>query len=189
MSVLQEREDHLTMMTSAYDLLLKYVINLLKPKRPQVWRSIKTNNTAFRARVDCMEGSRDILKAIGYSEVTQTSMQFPEDVEEPDHERLRTFSAELLMAKLEVEQMNDRQQTPQSLDPQQQQQQQQQQYTAEQQPSIQPHRGGGMFPTVSNTEAFQYSNASPDAQSPSGQNGQMQQQEQGTLDPTSQLQP
>ena len=157
MSVLQEREDHLTMMTSAYDLLLKYVINLLKPKRPQVWRSIKTNNTAFRARVDCMEGSRD-MKAIGYSEVTQTSMQFPEDVEEQDHERLRTFAVELLMAKLEVEQMNDRQQTPQSLDPQQ--QQQQQQYTAERQPSIQPHRGGGMFPSVSNTEAFQYPNAS-----------------------------
>ena len=93
-------------MTSAYDLLLKYVINLMKPKRPQVWRSIKTNNTAFKARVACMEGAKDILKRVGYSVVTDTAMQFPEDVVEPDRSRLEAIAAELLMAKLEVDEMN-----------------------------------------------------------------------------------
>lgn len=98
--------DHLTLMTSAYDLLLKYVINLMKPRRPQVWRSIKTNNTAFKARVACMEGAKDILKTVGYSVVTDTAMQFPEEVVEPDRTRLEAIAAELLMAKLEVDELN-----------------------------------------------------------------------------------
>lgn len=94
------------MMTSAYDLLLKYVINLLKNKRPQVWRSIKTNNTAFKARVSCMNGSTEILQTVGYTVARENAMCFPDDVEEPDKERLFVIAAELLMAKLEVEQMN-----------------------------------------------------------------------------------
>ena len=99
-------------MTSAYDLLLKYVINLMKPKRPQVWRSIKTNNTAFKARVACMEGAKDILERVGYSVVTDTAMQFPEDVVEPDRSRLEAIAAELLMAKLEVDEMNTQPPSP-----------------------------------------------------------------------------
>ena len=94
-------------MTSAYDLLLKYAINLLKARRPQVWRSIKTNNSAFKARVDCMEGARDILTAIGYSERTENAMQFPESVMQPDMRRLCAVAAELLMAKLEVEEKEE----------------------------------------------------------------------------------
>ena len=93
------------MMTSAYDLLLKYVINLLKEKRPQVWRSIKTNNTAFKARVACMKGAEEILRNAGYTEARENSMCFPDSVEEPDKERLSVIAAELLMAKLEVEQL------------------------------------------------------------------------------------
>ena len=84
----------------------------MKPKRPQVWRSIKTNNTAFKARVACMEGAKDILKRVGYSVVTDTAMQFPEDVQEPDRSRLEAIAAELLMAKLEVDEMNTQPQPP-----------------------------------------------------------------------------
>ena len=91
------------MMTSVFDFLLKYVINLLKPKRPQVWRSIKTNNTSFRTRADCMAGAREVLSMVGYSEMTPDSIQFPASVEEPDTAKLRVLAAELLMAKLEVE--------------------------------------------------------------------------------------
>ena len=93
-------------MTSAYDLLLKFVINLLKPNRPPVWRSIKTNNTAFRARVACMRGYEDILKTAGYTEKKEDSLQFPENVQEPDKQKLYVIAAELLMARLEVDRMN-----------------------------------------------------------------------------------
>jgi len=94
------------MMTSAYDQLLKYISNLLRTKRPQVWRSIKTNNTAFKARVTCMVGAEEILKQAGYSEVRSDSLCFPDDVTEPDKGMLSILASEILMAKLEVEQMN-----------------------------------------------------------------------------------
>ena len=93
-------------MTSALDLLLKFVINLLKPNRPPVWRSIKTNNTAFRARVACMKGYEDVLRLMGYTEVEQNSLQFPEHVLEPDKPKLYVVVAELLMAKLEMDQLS-----------------------------------------------------------------------------------
>ena len=93
-------------MTSAYDLLLKFVINLLKPNRPSVWRSIKTNTPAFLARVACMRGYEDILKTAGYTEKDENSLQFPDSVQEPDKTKLYVIAAELLMARLEVEQMN-----------------------------------------------------------------------------------
>ena len=105
----QHKNNHLGMMATAYDLLLKYVMNLIRPKRPQAWRSINITNKAF-ASINYMEGGRDILRMIGYSEVTQTSMEFPEDVEEPERERLIIIAAELLMANLEVEQLNAAQQ-------------------------------------------------------------------------------
>ena len=101
------RTDYLTSMTSAYDLLLKFVINLLKPNRPPVWRSIKTNNSAFKARVACMQGYEDILRTAGYTEKDENSLQFPDSVQEPDKTKLYVIAAELLMARLEVEQMNN----------------------------------------------------------------------------------
>lgn len=104
LSLVQDKPNYPSMIAQACDLLLKYVINLLKPRRPQVWRSIKTTNSHFCARVDCMVGARDILKDIGYSETQSPSaMQFPEHVKEPDKEKLHVIAAELLMAKLEAE--------------------------------------------------------------------------------------
>jgi hypothetical protein len=94
-------------MVSAFDLLLKFVINLLKPNRPPVWRSIKTDNTAFRARVARMKGHEDILRLIGYTELGENSLQFPEYVPEPEKPKLYVMAAELLMAKLEVEQLSE----------------------------------------------------------------------------------
>lgn len=109
----QGKADYLTSMTSAYDLLLKFVINLLKPNRPPVWRSIKTNNTAFRARVACMRGYEDILKTAGYTEKKEDSLQFPESIQEPDKQKLYVIAAELLMARLEVDRMNPASQSQQ----------------------------------------------------------------------------
>ena len=92
-------------MISAFDLLLKFAINLLKPNRPQVWRSIRTDNAAFRARVACMKGHEEILRQMGYTDLREKTLQFPEHVLEPDKPKLYVVAAELLMAKLEVEQL------------------------------------------------------------------------------------
>ena len=48
-------------------------------------------------------GARDILVQIGYSETSPSAMQFPESVKEPNKEKLHVIAAELLMAKLEAE--------------------------------------------------------------------------------------
>ena len=107
------------MIAQAFDLLLKYVINLLKHKRPQVWRSIKTTNSHFCARVDCMVGARQILEKIGYSDMQTdpTAMQFPDHVKEPDKNKLHVIAAELLMAKLEAELMHRRRMNHQTSEP------------------------------------------------------------------------
>ena len=101
-------------MISAFDIFLKYVINLLKPNRPLVWRSIKTDNTTFRARVARMKGHEDILRLMGYTELGGNSLQFPEYVIEPDKPKLYIMAAELLMAKIEVEQLNEQTSTASS---------------------------------------------------------------------------
>ena len=93
------------MMVTAFDLLLKYATNLLGSKRPPKWRTIAVNSGNFKARIDCMNGARDILKLIGYCEETQTSMNFPEAVPEPDRWKVSSIAAELLMAKVGVEQI------------------------------------------------------------------------------------
>ena len=97
-------------MTAVFDSLLKYINNLLKPKRPPVWRTIKTNIPWFENRVDCIEGARDVLKIAGYSEEKQDSLEFPDYVQEPDKPKLYILTAELHMAKLELEMMSNKEQ-------------------------------------------------------------------------------
>ena len=79
-------------MIASYDLLLKLVTNLIKPERP---------NPSFKDATPLMKGYESILQIAGYKE--DSSMK---DVLEPDKGKLSILAAELLMAKLEVEQMN-----------------------------------------------------------------------------------
>ena len=65
----------------------------------------------------CMKGYEDILRTAGYTEKDENSLQFPDHVQEPDKTKLYVIAAELLMARLEVDQMNratqNRQEEPQ----------------------------------------------------------------------------
>ena len=54
-------------------------------------------------RVDCMIGAREILREMGYTETGEDHIRFPDEVEDPHRAKLLVISAELLMAKLEVE--------------------------------------------------------------------------------------
>ena len=98
---------HLSVMTLSLDGLLKYTINLIIPKRPSNWRSINTANTFFKNHnVAYMKGHEKILRTAGYSEKEGFSLKFPDTVQEPDQAQLSILAAELLMARLEVEQMS-----------------------------------------------------------------------------------
>lgn len=99
----QEKDNRSRTIAGACEILLKYTTNLLIPRRPLVWRAIKTTGSLFRARVDCMIGARDILKMIGYTEEDSNTLRFPDQVKEPDRDKLCVIAAELLMAKLETE--------------------------------------------------------------------------------------
>lgn len=93
-------------MTAAFDSLLKYINNLLKPKRPPAWRTIKTNTPWFQNRVASINGAKEVLKIAGYSTETDDALEFPSSVEEPDKPWLYMLTAELHMAKLELEMMS-----------------------------------------------------------------------------------
>ena len=55
------RKDYLKLITSSFDVLLKYAINLMKPECPPLWRSIETANPSFQNHVACMKGYEVIL--------------------------------------------------------------------------------------------------------------------------------
>ena len=83
-------------MTTSYDLLLKVVTNLIKPEK---------SNPSFKdtTGIPLMKGYEDILQIAGYKGKEDSSMEY---VQEPDKIKLSLLAAELLMAKLEIEQMN-----------------------------------------------------------------------------------
>ena len=92
-------------MTSSFDVLLKYIIDLIKPECPPLWRSIETADPSFQNHVACMKGYEVILQKAGYTVKVGTSLQFPDAVQDPDKAKLSVLAAELLMSRVEVEQM------------------------------------------------------------------------------------
>lgn len=52
-----------------------------------------------------MKGYEEILQSAGYTVKEGASLRFPEDVQEPDKEKLFVLAAELLIARVEVEQI------------------------------------------------------------------------------------
>jgi len=95
------------MMVIAFDVLFRYTVNILKLKRPRNWHTIKFSNAQFQERADCMVGTRDILKLMGYTKPilaedgSQSGLSYP-DPTQIDHDAIKIIGAELLTAKLEV---------------------------------------------------------------------------------------
>jgi len=94
-------------MVTAFDVLFRYTVNMLKLKRPRNWHTIKFSNAQFKARADCMVGTRDILKLMGYTKPilaedgSQSGLSYP-DPTQINHDAIKIIGAELLTAKLEV---------------------------------------------------------------------------------------
>ncbi|XP_038067939.1 uncharacterized protein LOC119737561 [Patiria miniata] len=96
-------DDSLPTLASALGLLEKYGRNLLKPERPQLWKCIYFANSVFRMRVDIIKGARDVLKLMGYSEVVEDGLSFPTDQESPSLDLVAIVTADLAIAKREIE--------------------------------------------------------------------------------------
>ena len=97
---------HLDVMASSFNCLLLCTILLIKPQRHHRWRYISTIKDFFKT-IARMKGHEEIIQTIGYTENKGTALCFPDSVQEPDKARLCVLAAELLMAKLEVEDMKN----------------------------------------------------------------------------------
>lgn len=68
---------------AAVDFISKYIENICKNPAEEKYRKIKLSNKVFQEKVNCMEGSREFLQAVGF-----ISAMLPVDGKEEDEEFL-----------------------------------------------------------------------------------------------------
>nr|XP_006817413.1 PREDICTED: uncharacterized protein LOC100375820 [Saccoglossus kowalevskii] len=96
-------QDSIAKLVSALGILEKYGINLLKVNKPNVWRSVRFSNVIFRTKVDIVEGARNVLQLLGYTEDVDDGLTYPDEVENPNIAEVVKVTADLIIAKHEIE--------------------------------------------------------------------------------------
>ncbi|KAL8619465.1 hypothetical protein ACOMHN_011816 [Nucella lapillus] len=96
--------DQLRTIPVALGMLEKYGRHLLKAPaaRVNLWRQINFHNAIFRDRVLPMEGYLDLVHQLGYTAAIADGLRFAQ--EEPDPEVTSQLVADILLARVEVEQ-------------------------------------------------------------------------------------
>ncbi|CAL8292544.1 unnamed protein product [Lota lota] len=90
-------------LVKALSVLEKYGCNLTNPIRPRYWRSVKHNNPIFKSQVDGMQGGRGILFLYGYTVQQVDGLVFPDDVPQPDRDKVAVVTLEVMCLRLEVD--------------------------------------------------------------------------------------
>ncbi|CAL8400121.1 unnamed protein product [Arctogadus glacialis] len=90
-------------LVKALNVLEKYGLNLHNLARPRYWRSVKHNNPIFKAQVDSMQGGRGILYLYGYTVQQVDGLVFPDDVLQPDRDKVAAVTLEVTCLRLELE--------------------------------------------------------------------------------------
>ncbi|KAG7274090.1 hypothetical protein CRUP_028797 [Coryphaenoides rupestris] len=90
-------------LVKALNILEKYGFNLTNPNRPRYWRSVKHNNPTFKATVDTMQGGRGILFLYGYTTQQVDGLSFPDDITQPDRDKVAAVTLEIMCLRSEVE--------------------------------------------------------------------------------------
>ncbi|KAJ8041679.1 E3 ubiquitin-protein ligase RNF31 [Holothuria leucospilota] len=88
--------------STGVDILVKYGINLIKPKKNPNWRSIKLSNMAFKSRVQPLKGYEDVLRELGYTERNSASFDFLPSRQQPDIDKVAVVTADLLILQKEL---------------------------------------------------------------------------------------
>ncbi|XP_036374742.1 E3 ubiquitin-protein ligase RNF31 [Megalops cyprinoides] len=102
----QETMACLQRLSTALNILEKYGCNLTSPNRPKYWRSVKHNNPVFRATVDAIRGGRAVLCLYGYSNQQPDGLSFPDDIMEPDVEKVAAVTLEVMTLRMELEMLS-----------------------------------------------------------------------------------
>ncbi|XP_045924586.1 E3 ubiquitin-protein ligase RNF31-like [Micropterus dolomieu] len=99
----QEVLESLNRLVKALSILEKYGCNLTSPARPRYWRSVKHNNPVFRTTVDAVMGGRRVLYLYGYTNQQVDGLSFPDEVAEPDTEKVAAVTLEVMTLRTEVD--------------------------------------------------------------------------------------
>ncbi|XP_029385439.1 E3 ubiquitin-protein ligase RNF31-like isoform X2 [Echeneis naucrates] len=95
--------ESLKRLVKALSILEKYGCNLTCPARPRYWRSVKHNNPVFRTTVDAIKGGRRVLYLYGYTNQQIDGLSFPDEVSEPDAEKVAAVTLEVMTLRMEVD--------------------------------------------------------------------------------------
>ncbi|KAL2097582.1 hypothetical protein ACEWY4_006789 [Coilia grayii] len=90
-------------LSTALNILEKYGSNLTSSSRPKYWRTVKHNNPVFRATVDAIKGGRAVLCLYGYTNQQADGLSFPEDVQEPDLQKVPSVTLEVMSLRMELD--------------------------------------------------------------------------------------
>ena len=71
--------------------------------RPPYWRSVKFTSNLIQIHIRNMEGSLDILQQMGYTLQTAEGLSFPDDVLEPDIEKIKKLAPDLFLARFDID--------------------------------------------------------------------------------------
>uniref|UniRef100_A0A3P8W8T6 Ring finger protein 31 n=1 Tax=Cynoglossus semilaevis TaxID=244447 RepID=A0A3P8W8T6_CYNSE len=99
----QEVWESLSRLVKALSILEKYGCNLACPARPKYWRSVKHNNPVFRTTVDAVKGGRKVLFLYGYTNQQVDGLSFPDEVSEPDTDKVAAVTLEVMTLRTEVD--------------------------------------------------------------------------------------
>uniref|UniRef100_UPI0037E93FC8 E3 ubiquitin-protein ligase RNF31-like n=1 Tax=Semicossyphus pulcher TaxID=241346 RepID=UPI0037E93FC8 len=99
----QEVKDSLSRLVKALSVLEKYGCNLTNPTRPKYWRNVKHNNPTFKRTVDAIRGGRRVLFLYGYTNQQIDGLSFPDEVTEPDAEKVSALTLEVMTLRAEVD--------------------------------------------------------------------------------------
>ncbi|CAB1326233.1 unnamed protein product, partial [Coregonus sp. 'balchen'] len=99
----QETIGSLQRLSTALNILEKYGCNLTSSSRPKYWRTVKHNNPVFRATVDAIQGGRAVLGLYGYSNQQPDGLSFPDEVVEPDIEKVAAVTLEVMSLRMELD--------------------------------------------------------------------------------------
>lgn len=95
--------ESLSRLVKALSILEKYGCNLTSPTRPRYWRSVKHNNPVFRTTVDAIKGGRRVLFLYGYTNQQIDGLSFPDEVTEPDCDKVAAVTLEVMALRTEVD--------------------------------------------------------------------------------------
>ncbi|KAK2886759.1 hypothetical protein Q8A73_020705 [Channa argus] len=99
----QEVLEYLSRLVKALSILEKYGCNLTCPTRPRYWRSVKHNNPVFKSTVDAVKGGRNVLHLYGYTNQQIDGLSFPDEVSEPDAQKVAAVTLEVMTLRSEVD--------------------------------------------------------------------------------------